>query len=409
MSDKHNIKDKRLREFFRYHRNELAGKERNSFEKELQKDPFTGEAMEGFELLSPLESSNDISELHKRLKSRVHRKNKIVIYSIAASVAVLIAVSSILIITENARTRKSIAVNSISREPVEIVRNQPITEPAENITDEKGEPAKKEESSRPVTENTKSVTSQSDTAGEKRAFTGSIQGAAKNEKIAELATKPPVVPVARERISEPSAAMMRKKAVSNYRVEGKIISSEDNMPIPGVNVILKGSRRGVVTDPEGRFEIDMPDSAGRTFVAQFIGMNSKEFKAKPDSQVQIKLDPDMSALSEVVVVGYGRKDDKEEDIDYIPPQPVSGNAGFNKYIRENIRRPENMSAKKAVVVISFLVKIDGSIDSIRIVRSPGKPFSDEAIRLIRSGPAWKPAKEYGTDKADDVRVRIVFR
>ena len=59
--------------------------------------------------------------------------------------------------------------------------------------------------------------------------------------------------------------------------------------------------------------------------------------------------------------------------------------------------------------LSFSVHTDGSIDSIKIIRSPGKIFSDEAIRLLRSGPSWQPAEENGQIIEDQVRLRIVFK
>jgi len=43
------------------------------------------------------------------------------------------------------------------------------------------------------------------------------------------------------------------------------------------------------------------------------------------------------------------------------------------------------------------------------VRSKGRIYSDEAIRLLKEGPAWKPAIEYGIEKSERVRLRIVFR
>jgi protein TonB len=62
-----------------------------------------------------------------------------------------------------------------------------------------------------------------------------------------------------------------------------------------------------------------------------------------------------------------------------------------------------------VVVVSFLVQTDGSIDSIRIVKSPGKSFSDEAIRILKSGPKWKPAEDNGRQVEDIVKLRLVFK
>ncbi|HEY5470398.1 MAG TPA: carboxypeptidase-like regulatory domain-containing protein, partial [Bacteroidales bacterium] len=123
-----------------------------------------------------------------------------------------------------------------------------------------------------------------------------------------------------------------------------------------------------MTDEGGNFSITLPDTNNRTLIANFIGMESKEFKAKRDSQVQVKLDPSISALSEVVVVGYGTKKAKSEKEDvstgYVPPSPVNGKLNFDKYIKENQHRPDTITAgQRAVVVVSFLVHINGSIDS----------------------------------------------
>ncbi len=73
-------------------------------------------------------------------------------------------------------------------------------------------------------------------------------------------------------------------------------------------------------------------------------------------------------------------------------------------------RPDTATAgQRNVVVLSFVVSETGNIDSIEVVRSKGRIYSDEAIRLLKEGPAWKPAIEYGIEKSERVRLRIVFR
>ncbi len=94
---------------------------------------------------------------------------------------------------------------------------------------------------------------------------------------------------------------------------------------------------------------------------------------------------------------------------HIPPQPVNGKPEFDKYIRENIHQPDSLiTGQSKEVSLSFLVRADGSLDMFRIISSPGKQYSDEAIRLIKSGPAWKPARQSGKQVDDRVKVRIVF-
>ena len=105
------------------------------------------------------------------------------------------------------------------------------------------------------------------------------------------------------------------------------------------------------------------------------------------------------------------KSDKKDILPgYIPPQPVIGKQEFDKYIKENIHRPDSLTTDQTEeVTLSFIVKLDGSLESIRITSSPGKLYSDEAIRLIKSGPAWKPAEKSGKPIEDRVKVKILFR
>jgi TonB family protein len=145
-------------------------------------------------------------------------------------------------------------------------------------------------------------------------------------------------------------------------------------------------------------------------------MSTKSVRAGKTSDTVMEFKPDSSAvnLNEIVVVGYGARgagDEAEEAMnEYTPPHPVNGRADFDKYIRENIRRPDTTTTgQRAVVVLNFNVNAEGKIDSIRIIRSPGKIFSDEAIRLIKEGPEWKPAEENGNAISDEVRIRIVFK
>ena len=65
MSVKNKNTSKKSRDFLRYLRDEMTGEEKNSFEKELQKDPFAEEAFEGFESVTPEEIKNDLADLKK--------------------------------------------------------------------------------------------------------------------------------------------------------------------------------------------------------------------------------------------------------------------------------------------------------------------------------------------------------
>lgn len=411
MPDKNKNKKSFLTDFIRYHGDEMTGEERNSFERELQKDAFTEEAAEGFVTISPDEVLKDTNHLQKRLNARTVIRQRSIYFRIAASIAVLMVISSIFIIVERNKPEKQPAETIILTEALEITENKPLIQPiAKDVASEKPVMISEKKADKSVNRQIR-IESAKGTGP-----VGNTKIAAMQiiDSIPEFKIKSIEGYVADELIVASSTVSAREKATSLFRTTGKVLSAEDNMPVPGVSISIKGTNTGVVTDAGGNFNITLPDTDHRTLVANFIGMESKEFEAKPDSMLQVRLDPSVSALSEVVVVGYGVSKAKSDmqgiPGSYVPAQPVNGRIKFDKYIQENMQRPDTASiGQRVVVVVSFLVHSDGRVDSIMIVRSPGKPFSDEAIRLIKSGPSWKPAEENGKIIEDEVRVRIVFR
>lgn len=408
MSDRNNNRKDSLSEFLRYKKGKMSGEERNSFERELQKDPFAEEAAEGFDSISTEDISADINTLNKRIRSRTANRKRFIYYSIAASVAVFMVISTIYIVINKSNTSRQITETAINEEPAKTEEKAlaAVAEKTKSAVEPISENKKRKEENIKVT----------------LADASQGAGAAGNAKASEVTVSDSVAQLKMENInatvSEMKAAVTmaaRAKAVSEnmFSTRGKVISSEDNMPVPGAIISLKGTNTSVVTDTGGNFSISLPDSSRHTLIANYIGMESKEFAAKADSRTELKLDPDLTALSEVVVVGYGAKkvdyDEDEGPSGYTPPQPSVGKSAFNKYIEENIIRPDSLPAgQRVVVVLNVIIHTDGSLGEIKIIRSPGKIFSTEAMRLIESGPKWKPATDEGKVIEDEVKVRIVF-
>src|SRR5690554_3691543 len=81
------------------------------------------------------------------------------------------------------------------------------------------------------------------------------------------------------------------------------ISDENNEPIPGASVLIKGTSIGVASDIDGRYAISAP--TGSTLVFSFIGYDTQEIAIGNRSVIDVSLQLDLSDLEEVVVVGYG--------------------------------------------------------------------------------------------------------
>ena len=92
---------------------------------------------------------------------------------------------------------------------------------------------------------------------------------------------------------------------SEFAVSGTV-RSEVGEPLPGVNVLVKGTSNGTVTNVDGRFNLNVDDGT-ETLVFSFIGYVTQEVAINGQSVVDVTLTPDVQSLEEVVVVGYGEK------------------------------------------------------------------------------------------------------
>lgn len=93
-------------------------------------------------------------------------------------------------------------------------------------------------------------------------------------------------------------------------VAGKVVAADDGSALPGVNVVLKGTTSGVVTDADGMYRISVPGNES-TLVFSFIGMITTEVAIGSRSLVDVQMVSDVKQLSEVIVVGYGTTIRKE--------------------------------------------------------------------------------------------------
>lgn len=87
-------------------------------------------------------------------------------------------------------------------------------------------------------------------------------------------------------------------------VSGRVTSADDGSPLPGVNVVLKGSTVGTATDANGRYTLSVPASGG-TLVFSFIGLKTKELTIGEQAVMDIVLENDATQLGEVVVTAVG--------------------------------------------------------------------------------------------------------
>ncbi len=135
------------------------------------------------------------------------------------------------------------------------------------------------------------------------------------------------------------------------------VTGEDGQALPGVNVLIKGSSTGTTTDAGGNYTLNVPDN-NAVLVFSFIGYVTEEVPVGGRTTVDIKLVPDIQALNEVVVIGYGTQQRK----DLIGSVGVANAKDFGDV---NVSNAQQL--------------IQGKIAGVQVVNSNGLPGSNVNI------------------------------
>ncbi len=93
-------------------------------------------------------------------------------------------------------------------------------------------------------------------------------------------------------------------------ITGTVTSNEDNQPIPGVSVSVKGTTLGTITNLDGGFELTVPQDA-KTLVFSFIGMKNYEVEIGTQTSFSVKMETDVFGIDEVVVTALGISREKK--------------------------------------------------------------------------------------------------
>ncbi len=93
-------------------------------------------------------------------------------------------------------------------------------------------------------------------------------------------------------------------------ISGKVTSGEAPEGMPGVNVIIKGTSNGTITDINGDYRLEIPDRSV-TLVFSSVGFQQQELSVGNNTVIDVVLEQDVTALGEVVVVGYGTQKAKD--------------------------------------------------------------------------------------------------
>lgn len=141
-------------------------------------------------------------------------------------------------------------------------------------------------------------------------------------------------------------------------VTGKVTSAEDGSTLPGVNVIVKGTTSGTVTDADGRYTISVPQ--GGVLVLSFIGLRTQEVIVGDKTILDVQMANDNTQLSEVVVVAYGTQEKKT----------ITGSVAS-----------VNSEAFKNQPLVGIDQAMQGRMAGVQVTQNSGTPGSGIAVRV----------------------------
>ena len=434
----------------KYRKGELTSPEMNALEKKALSDPFLADALEGVESISSEDFTKDIFEINTKLVSPA---KKLVWFSplrIAAGIVLIIG-SAFLIYTIN-QPKEQLALQKeklpVSNAPINAdttSKNEQLdllslNQPKEkNKTKDKTDQKSKSGPIASKADGTEGAGATKPTAGISSSET--IQALTDDQvkaeqdsqsELAEIVIAESLGESKKIAAAEPSQQDLKKEAsdkeivsrmqskrskhatevIAQKIVTGQVTSSEDGLPLPGVNVTIKGTTTGAVTDMQGNYSISL-ENEKQKLVFSFIGLQSSEVSPNDKSTVNVKLLEDISQLSEVVVTGQGyNKSSLDEDVAPVIKlaEPFGGRKAYNKYLETNLRYPQAAleNKVKGKVTIEFTVDTSGALSDFNVTKSLGFGCDDEVIRLVKEGPKWSAGTENNIAIESNVRVRMKF-
>lgn len=143
----------------------------------------------------------------------------------------------------------------------------------------------------------------------------------------------------------------------DQKLKGQVIDATTGEPVIGVNVLVKGTTNGTITDIDGKYELNAP--AGAVLQISFIGYKTVEITATASEQT-IKLQEDTETLEEVVVVGYGVQ--KKESL-----------TGAMSTLKEN--------RLKDVTTPTVENMLNGKVSGVYVAPGSGQPGSNGAVQI----------------------------
>lgn len=133
-------------------------------------------------------------------------------------------------------------------------------------------------------------------------------------------------------------------------IRGTVLEADTQMPLPGVNVLEKGTNNGTTTDFDGNYSIEV-SSPDAIIIISYIGFLTKEINVDGNETINVTLEPELQSLDEVVIIGYGQQ--RREDV-----TGSIGSVGADALTERNTTNP--------------LEALQGNVAGVQISQSNGR-------------------------------------
>jgi len=185
---------------------------------------------------------------------------------------------------------------------------------------------------------------------------------------------------------------------SNAKVYKGLILDINGKPIPGAEIKMVGNDLRAITNISGEFSLPANKEGEKaTLEVGSIGYAKKNVEVKANEKVNVQLEEKSSALSEVIVVKGAENTFKDSLTDKLNGKtaesysitknyPDGGWPAYEDYLKQNNKLFANGDK---LVRLSFIIKENGSLADIKVLKGQTKEMNDEAVRLLKEGPKWQ--------------------
>ncbi len=404
--------------------------ERHAFEKQMQKDPFLNDATEGFAHADEKTIKKDIDSINSLLLPKKQKPLGFYVSGIAATLTLFIIIGSVYYYFNLGLKEKAQSGLALETQTEVITENEYSPTDGDVIESEMKKAAEDAVLGEVETKTAsdKELLLAENDKDEVRYPSGlplaSRQSTAKpgvSEGVKQLDNEPKPAQKDNKTIVGEDLTSGKQKYTSDigYLVKGTVVSALDNKAVPLALILVKNTNIEVYTDTDGSFEILVPEGLDANLVVSQYGMETKSFLAKEsqDNIIELQAGFQANAQNEAVspaAISYEREvaresapsSSKKNNIE--EPQPIIGIKAYNRYLDSHALLPEASELESAEVLLSFYIDKNGKPYLFKVIESPGKEYSDLAIKVVEDGPKWIVNSGYGNGDTPIVRLKIIL-